>query len=228
MVSVPIRHSLPDSRTEPVFGSSVNGNCLSVINNASQNHSGIPVHRGSICNGTSVLNDGVIPALSNISNDTSSLWAAQLLTMKQGRGTRIVLSFEVENQLYNCMELSVFNCPDMGMNTSRISIYRDTSFRPERVNESLGTVIKANHPLSNMSCDYLLKFYVSLMPQVNSSYFNVEFPGLTSDNYVFVGEVSFLSMTGARDCQQMQPELIETTNCLLDSKCMLGIFVHRV
>ena len=51
-----------DYRTESVFGSSIYGNCSSVINYASH-HSGIPVHRGSICNGTSVLNNGVIPSL---------------------------------------------------------------------------------------------------------------------------------------------------------------------
>ena len=51
-----------DYRTESVFGSSIYGNCSSVINYASH-HSGIPVHRGSICNGASVLNNGVIPSL---------------------------------------------------------------------------------------------------------------------------------------------------------------------
>ena len=205
VVSVPIRHSLPDYRTESVFGSSVNGSCSSVIQKQDPS-----VYRGSICNGTSVLNDGIIPALSNISNDNGSLWASQLLTMRQGKDERIVLSFEVENQLYDCMELAVFNCPEENMNASIISIHRDTSFRPEREDDLLGTNIKANHSLSNTSCDYLLKFYVSLMPQVNSSYFNIEFPDLASDNSVFVGEVSFL--TGSDDCEQWPPELMEMTD----------------
>ena len=217
-----IRHSLPNFRTVSVFGSLRNGSCSSVIRGPAPERG---IHRGSICNGTSVLNGGIIPALSNVSDNIESLWAAELLTTRQLQNLsnlKIVLSFEVVNQFYDCMELAVFNCPQRGMNASRINIYRDTSFRPERVNESLGTIIKANHPLSNMSCDYLLKFYVNL-PEVNSStYLNIEFPSLTSDNYVFVGEVSFL--TGAGDCEQWPPELIETTNYPHNSKCMLPNF----
>ena len=210
MVSVPIRHSLPNHRAQSLFGSSITGKC------SAPPHAG--TNRGSICNGTSVLNDGVIPALNDVSDNNESLWAAQLLTMRQRKDIRIVLSFEVENKFYDCMKLAVFNCPERAMNASRMNIHRDTSFRPEREDDSLGTNITANHSLSNTSCDYLLKFYVSLMSEVNSSYFNIEFPSLKSENYVFVGEVSFL--TGAGDCEQWPPELIETTNYLHNSKCM--------
>ena len=210
MVSIPIRHSLPTRRTVSVFNSSTNGNCSSTS------------MRGSICNGTSVLNDGIIPALSNVSDDDGSLWAAQLLAMKQSRTQRIVLSFEVENQDYDSVELAVFNCPQnlMQMNAT-VSIYSDTSFRPERANDSLGTNIRANYLLSNTSCEYLVKFYVSFMT-VSSSYFNIEFPALTSVNYVFLGEVSFLS--GAADCEQCSPQLIKNTIYLQDStgkKCRI-------
>ena len=214
MVSVPIRHSLPNHRARSLFGSSITGNCSVPP---------YPGNRGSICNGTSVLNDGVIPALNDVSDNSESLWAAELLTTRQKSNT-IVLSFEVtEFQFYDCLELAVFNCPQRNMDASRFNIYRDTSFRPNRMNELLGERIKKNHSLSNTSCDYLLKFYVSLMSEVNSSYFNIEFPSLTSENYVFVGEVSFL--TGAGDCEQWPPELIETTNCLHNSKCMFRCFV---
>ena len=216
-MSVPIRHSLPDARTVSKFGSSEDGNCSQI--RRSSEHSNI--HRGSICNGTSVLNDGIIPALSNVSNDSVSFWAAELLTMKQVRNVPIVLSFEVMNQSYDCMELAVINCPQMNMNASRLSIYQDNSFRPGRntteTDRSLGTNIKTNHSLNNASCDYLLKFYVSFMP-INSSYFNIEFPVFNSTNYVFMGEVSFL--TGAGDCEQWLPELIEKTKYLQNSKCM--------
>ena len=128
------------------------------------------IHRGSICNGTSVLTDGIIPAPSNVSNDSGSLWASQLLTLSQSN-KRIVLSFELENQVYDCVELAVVNCPQRHWNASMINIYSDTSFRPERMNDSLGTNVKADYVLSNTSCDYLVKFYVSFKP-VNSSYFN--------------------------------------------------------
>ena len=215
MVSAPIQHSLPNARTKPVFGSSENGNCSSLIPGPSITDG---IHRGSICNGTSVLNDGIIPALSDVSSDSGSLWAAPLLTMEQSSTEQIVLSFEVENQVYNCIELAVFNCPEGGMSASRINIYSDAIFRPKNVDASLGTN-KVNYSLSNTSCDYLVKFCVSFM-SVNSSYFNIEFPALTSVNKVFVGEVSFL--TGADNCEQCPPELIETTyRYIQNSKGML-------
>ena len=179
------------------------------------------IHRGSICNGTSVLNDGIMPALSNVSNDSMSLWAAELLTMRQVRNVPIALSFEVMNQSYDCMELAVLICPEMNMSASRLSIDQDESFRPGRVfgktDSSLGTDIKPNHSLNNASYDYPVKFYVRFMP-VNSSYFNIEFPMLNSINYIIMGEVSFL--TGADDCEQWPPELIEKINYLRNSKCM--------
>ena len=212
VASVPTRHSLPNNRIIAMFGSLSDGNCS------------LPVpsdHRGGICNGTSVLNDGIIPAL-NVGDDSESLWAAQLLTMKRGSNGPIVLSFEVENQFYDCVELAVFNCPEKNMNASGFSIYQDSSFRPERQEASLGDNIIANHSLSNSSCDYLLRFYVSFMSEVKSSYFNIRFPNYTiieNISYVFVGEVSFL--TGAHDCEKWPPELIETTKYLLNSKCML-------
>ena len=214
MGRVPIRHPLPNARTKSVFGSLENGNCSSLILGPSTPDG---IHRGSICNGTSVLNDGIIPALRNVSSDSRSLWAAQLLTMEQSKIEQIVLSFEVENQVYNCIELSVFNCPLRHMTASRINIYSDKSFRPERVEASLGTN-EVNYSLSNASCDYLVKFYVSFT-SVNSSYFNIEFPALTSENSVFVGEVSFL--TGADNCEQCPPELIETTYYIQNSRGML-------
>ena len=147
-VSVPIRHSLPDARTVSKFGSSEDGNCLQIHRSSESD-----IHRGSVCDGKSVLNDGIIPALSNVSNNSTSFWAAKLLTMRQVRNVPIVLSFEVMNQSYNCMELAVFNCPQINMNASRLSIYQDNSFRPGRntteTDSSLGTNIKTNHSLNN-------------------------------------------------------------------------------
>ena len=221
-VSIPIRHSLPDTRTVSKYGSSEDGNCLHV--RRSSDHSDI-IYRGSICNGTSVLNDGVIPALSNISytNDSHSIWAEQLLIMKHESNLPIVLSFEVENRSYDCMQLAIFNCPNKQMNASRVRVYRDTIFRPQRPplpNKTvpLGDMIK-DHVLSNTSCIYLLKFYISFMSNVTTPYFNIEFPAFSSAlNYVLVGEVSFLSGTGG--CEQWPTELIQTTNYV--TQCTLG------
>ena len=215
-VSVPIRHSLPDVRTMSKFGSSEDGNCLQI--RRSSNHSDI--YRGSICDGTSVLNDGIIPALSNVSNASDSHWAAQLLIMKQDKDLPIVLSFEVENQSYDCMQLAVFNCPNEESNMN-VRVYSDTMFRPQRDGQdpvSLGDMIK-DHFLSNTSCNYLLKFYVSFnMSNITTTFFNIEFPGFSRVKYVLVGEVSFLSGTGG--CEQWPTELIQTTNYV--TQCTLG------
>ena len=204
-MSVPIRYSLPTFRTVSRFGSLKDGSCSSVVSWLNQTN----IHCGRICNGASVLTDGIIPALSNVSNDSGSLWASQLLTMTQSNEELIALSYEVENQIYDCVELAVVNCPQRHWNVSMINIYSDTSFRPERMNDSLGTNVKADYVLGNTSCDYLVKFYVSFKP-VNSSYFNIEFPGRSSENYVFVGEVSFLSDVYDQ-CEKWPPELIENT-----------------
>ena len=204
----PIRHSLPGFRTVSRFGSLENGSCSSIA----------LAHRGKICNGTSVLIDGIMPTLSNVSNESSAIWASQLLTMEQSAMEQIVLSFEVENEVYDCVELAVFNCPERHMSATRINIYSDTSFRPERDNETLGANI-ANYSLSNSSCEYLLKFYMSTIPKINSSYLNIVFPAFNSDNYVFVGEVAFLR-TGSDNCsQQWPPQLIKETMSLHNLSC---------
>ena len=93
-MSIPIRHSLADARTVSEFGSSEDGNCLQICRSSEPD-----IHRGSICNGTSVLNDGIIPALNNVSNDSISFWAAEVLTLRQVRNVPIVLSFEVNLNL---------------------------------------------------------------------------------------------------------------------------------
>ena len=70
-----IRHSrsLP-SQLVSVFGSDVNGRCRCASISGTGNN---------ICNGMSVLNDGIIPALSGVSQETNSEWAAQLFTMRR-------------------------------------------------------------------------------------------------------------------------------------------------
>ena len=121
------RHKLPQQRLELVYGSQSNGGCT----NVSQSLDGDPV-----CAGTSVLNDGIIPTLDGIS---SSSWATELFTLSGGRG-RIVLSFEVDSMDHDHMELAVFNCPDIGIDSPMVDIYFDSSFRPDRIvtNQPIG------------------------------------------------------------------------------------------
>jgi hypothetical protein len=106
------------------------------------------------CSGTSVLNDGNIPAL-----DTSiSTWASQLFTLTGTRGlTR--LSFEVVSDNHDRMELVVFNCPELGIGLSSIRVYFDESFRPDRDDFTLGMLIMESQLMAT-SCDHLLVFSV--------------------------------------------------------------------
>ena len=79
-----------------------------------------------VCAGISVLNDGIIPALDGISSNETSSWAIELFTLSGEKG-RIILSFEVDSMDYDRMELAVFICPDMGINSSVVNIYFDSS-----------------------------------------------------------------------------------------------------
>ena len=175
------------------------GNCTSISGD-----------NNNICNGTSVLNDGIIPDLSGVSDNNQSQWAAQLFTMgRTESGTaKIILSFEVEHNTYDRVELTVFNCPEQNIYTPVLNVYFDTSFRPERNNSSLGTAVVANHTLLNTSCNYLLKYCVEFSDAISSRYLNLEFPYQDMYNYsrfVFLGEVTFLNDSNPCD----PPELIQ-------------------
>ena len=142
------RHNLPLNRLEVVFGSQNNDSCT----NVSQSLDGNP-----ICAGTSVLNDGAIPSLDGVrSNPTCAI---ELFTLSRING-RIIPSFEVDSVNHDCMELPVFNCPEMGISISSFSVYFDSSFRPDRmVGSPLGTFIMEPQ-LVDTSCDQLLIFCV--------------------------------------------------------------------
>ena len=140
------RHNLPQQRLELVYGSQKNASCTELYMDIS-----------IICNGTSVLNDGIIPALDEV-NTSNSTWASELFTLR-GRHGVIRLSFEVNSENHDRMELAVFNCPEMGISFSSISVYFDSSFRPDSDDRTLGTFIM-NSQLMNTSCDHLLVFCV--------------------------------------------------------------------
>ena len=196
-VSSPVRHSLPQYRLQPLFGSEMNGRCTSISGD-----------NNNICNGTSVLNDGIIPALSGVSDDPQSQWADQLFTMgRTMTGTaRVILSFEVERAIYNRLELAVFNCPGQGIYTPVVNVYVDFSFRPERSDSTIG-FFNTNRSLLSTSCDHLIKFCVQFSGSVSVPYFNLEFPHQDNSNssFVFLGEVTFLR-NAAEPCGP--PELI--------------------
>ena len=185
-VSEQVAHGLLARRLESLYGSDVNGSCTSVIGNRTS------------CNGTSVLNDGIIPVLSGVSamnHDTK--WAAQLFTLVRPEGGRIIVSFELEDSNQDRVELAVFNCPELGINAPSIDVYFDTSFRAGRLDRGVGT-LNRNLVMQNTSCDHLLVFCVEYSGGVSSRYINLEFPFVSGvvSNFVFLGGITFLNGSG--------------------------------
>ena len=192
-------------RLELIFGSQSNGSCT----NVSQSSDGIPVCAAP---GTSVLNDDIIPALDGVNSLNTSSWAAELFTLNRENG-RIILSFEVNSTDHDRMELAVFNCPGMGINSSVVDIYFDSSFRPDRtgtMNRQLLGSLSTRSQLNGTSCDHLLVFCVrynaSMGAPSQTRHINLMFPpaSQTNSKYVFLGEVTFLN-GGSEPCD-LTPE----------------------
>ena len=158
-------------------------------------------NNSNICNGTSVLNDGIIPTLSGVSEDPQSLWATELFTMTRPRvAGRIIVSFEVEPVTHNYVEVVVFNCPDLGINTPLINVYSSNSFRPESGDKILGNLL-INYTFIDSSCSDLITYTIEFYEEISERYFNLEFPHVKGSNssYVFLGEVAFLAKGDIRD-----------------------------
>jgi hypothetical protein len=137
-VSRPISHSLPPELESGLFGSRVNGGCSS-----------IPGTNNEICDGTSVLNDGILPALSGVSNNPASQWASEFFTMRRSGTDQIAVSVEVPSgRTHDRVELAVFNCPHVQLGIYAPRIIVDITV--------LGTIADATLP--DVSCEYLLKF----------------------------------------------------------------------
>ena len=178
------RHSLPQQRLEVVYGSQENAGCT-----------GLYMDRNNTCNGTSVLNDGIIPDLDGVRNTSNSIWASQLFTMSGTHGI-IRLSFEVDNENHDSMELAVFNCPEMRISLSSVNVYFDSSFRRDRNNTTLGTFIMESQLMAT-SCDHLLLFCVKYnTTQPPTRFINLEIANDGSADHVFLGEVTFLNGSG--------------------------------
>ena len=184
-----MRHTLPPQLESGLFGSPVNGGCSSISETDSE-----------ICNGTSVLNDGVLPALSGVSSDPASQWANELFTMNRSGTDRIDVSVQLppDNINYDRVELSVFNCPQWGIYAPQVMVYATGSLN--------GTILQlfADATLSAESCGYLLKFCVSFNGATSIPYLNLVFPYQNNSNFVFLGEITLVGDTSP--CAQ--PELI--------------------
>ena len=176
-VSRPIRHTLPPELESGLLGSPVSGGCSSTSGTNNE-----------ICDGISVLNDGIIPALSGVCNDLASQWANELFTMRRSGTSQIVVSFEVPRVTHNRMELTVFNCPQLGIYAPQVMVYIAASLS---ANANLQMI--ANVTLSDMSCEYLWKVCVQFSGGTGAPNFNLVFPYQNNSDFVFLGEVTFLN-----------------------------------
>ena len=159
-----------------------------------------------------MLNDGIPPALSGISNDSASQWAAQLFTLKRNQSDKIIVSFKIESATtinFNRVELTLFNCPARMIYSPRVLIYLISSF-PAIMDGDLLT-LHANVTLPNISCDHLIKFCVTIMGATNKIAFI--FPDEGNSDYVFLAEVTFLNILDRNNMNVMcePPELIIST-----------------
>ena len=178
------------------FGSDVNGKCRCASISGTGNN---------ICNGTSVLNDGIIPALGGVSQETNSEWAAQLFTMRRQGNERIFVSVEVPHTHLDSVLLTVFNCPQQGIYAPAVNVYSYSSLRPEITGSLPANRFITNETLTATSCDHLIKFCVNFRSALSLPYYILEFPYQTKSDFVFLNEVTFSNLGGA-NCPP--PELI--------------------
>ena len=195
-----VNHQLPPKRLVSIFGSQENGSCSMILSEVQ-------------CIGTSVLNDGHIPPLNGITSNQISSWAKKLFTLERPLdGRQMVVAFEVENPNHDRVELAVFNCPEMGISLPTVSVFFDSSFRPDRQtgNRDPGIVIIQQLPLSMTSCEHLLVFCLKYPPvpvPAPKHFINLVFPVVLSSansTYVFLGEVTFRN-GGSEPCDPTMP-----------------------
>ena len=185
-----------------LFASEINGQCTHISE-------GIEGDSIAICDGTSVLNDGIVPTPNSISDDTQSQWAAQLLTMNRTSSgvANISLSFQVgsDTNVHDRLELVVFNCPQFGINTPAVEVFVDTSFRPEMGGFRFSL---ASASLRHTSCNHLIKFCIKFGGKLSTRYYTINFPYQNGSNYIFLGEVTFLNGADGDSCDPGTPEII--------------------
>ena len=155
-----------------------------------------------VCDGTSVLNDGITPSVI-ASEDPSSQWASQLFTLRRSGTDAMTVTFDVEIGNRDRVELAVFNCPERMIGASSLSVYSNTVFNIPQTRRLI-----ANKTLTDTSCNHLIKFCVEFTSGTGLQFLILEFPYQTNSNWVFLGEVTFLD-GGSSACDP--PELIDFT-----------------
>ena len=151
-----------------VNGSSATGHCSNVSNNEFTSTCTDPT--------SSVLFDGVIPALTGLDGD---MWASQLLTLQRTNSSTIEVAFIVTvMQNLERVELVMFNCPEWGISVQSISL---------RDNDHI--VIGSSGDLNSItSCDSLVRLCVPATA-INPLVVRVQFDLGTGSNWVHLAEV---------------------------------------
>ena len=134
---------------------------------------------------TSVLFDGNIPTLTGLDGDS---WADQLLTLNpsnlEERDTYIQLSLPSVQRLR--LEVALFNCPEWGIATSRITIHTSQLFHQDYSRS------KVIDPTLN-SCDSLVRV---CMPIDNENKLGtLRFDSPPGSNWTHLAEVIFFTDT---------------------------------
>ena len=198
-MSRPIRHTLPPELESGLFGSLVNGGCSSTSGTNNE-----------ICDGTSVLNDGIIPAVSGVSNDPKSWWANELLTMRRSGTNQMVVSVEVPNVIHNHVELTVFNCPQLGIYAPHIIVYVADSLKKKN---DLAMVANVTLPDVN-KCIYITKDPITMT--VNNNIISIS---NTITNPATFEETVIATMTSTVPFEETIATMTSTTNTNKQSIC---------
>ena len=164
-----VSHSLPPELQSGLFGSPVDGHCSSISGSDNE-----------ICDGTSVLNDGILPALSGVRDDQASQWANELFTMRRSGTEQIAVSVEIPAVNHDRVELAVFNCPQWGIYAPQVIV-------------DIGVAV-ADATLPDVSCEYLLKFCVEFNTGVSAPNLRLVFPHQNDSDFIFLGEVTFINV----------------------------------
>ena len=123
--------------------------------------------------------------------------------MRRSGTNEVVVSLQVPAANHNCVELTVFNCPQMDIHVPKASLYVGAALSHDSFNLNM----IANKTLTETSCDHLLKFCIQFGGSVGAPIFNLVFPYFkdieSNSTFVFLGEVTFLNVLDNPPCHYL-------------------------
>ncbi len=130
---------------------------------------------------TSVLQDGIIPTLTELGGD---MWASQLLTINTtDLTTDITFDFEATPGYVGVqtVEVVMFNCPEWGVSVDSISLHGSTS---------IGNFLATISP-NITSCDSLVRVCISRPVSSTLTALTLRFQLSSASTWVHLAEVTF-------------------------------------